>query len=163
MKTDFNEMGFAVIPLHARQKDMPSMLSADYKVDCGANRTTASKNWLLQLGYDENWIKSGQKLEGNERPTMASGLPIDDCYLVVLPEIQIGEWVGYNWPVLTSLSVPFKFLLGTDSMQFFNWHFDYESGVCKFDIIPSKRKLLFNQKEQSIHAIDDVEQKQGGV
>ena len=90
---------------------------------------------------------------------MASGLPIDDCYEVILPEIQIGEWVSYNWRVLTSLSVPFKFLLGTDSMQFLNWYFDYENGVCRFDIILSKRKLLFNQKEQSIHAIDDTEQK----
>jgi hypothetical protein len=40
----------------------------------------------------------------------------------ILPEIRIGDWVGYNWPVLTSLSAPFKFLLGTDSMQFFNWN-----------------------------------------
>jgi hypothetical protein len=60
---------------------------------------------------------------------------------------------------MTSLSVPFKFLLGTDSMRFFNWHFDYEKDVCKFDLIQGKRKVLFNQKEQSIHSIDDVAQK----
>jgi len=47
--------------------------------------------------------------------------------------------------------------LGTDSMQFFNWSFDYEKGVCGFDLIPSKRKLLFNRQEQSIHAIDETE------
>ena len=66
------------------------------------------------------------------------------------------------WSVLTSITVPFKLLLGTDSMQFFNWHFDYENGICKFDLIPGKRKVLFNQKEQSIHAVDDAEQ-QGKV
>jgi len=65
--------------------------------------------------------------------------------------------------MLTSLSVPFKFLLGTDSMRFFNWNFNYENGICRFELIPGKRKLLFNQKEQSIHAIDDVEHKQGEI
>jgi len=152
-----NELGFAHVVLYARQKDIPTMLSEDFKVDTGANCTTIGKDWLLLLGYDEEWIKTGRRLEGNARPTVASGLPIDDCYEVVLPEIHIGGWVGYNWPVLTSLSLPFKFLLGTDSMQFFNWNFDYGSNVCRFDLIAGKRKMLFNQKEQSIHAIDDVD------
>jgi len=134
------------------------MASVDYKVDTGANCTTIGSRRLIELGYDESWIKSGKRLEGNNRPTVASGLPVDDCYEVILPEICIGSWVGYNWPVLTSLNVPFRFLLGTDSMQFFNWNFDYEKGVCKFDLVPGKRKLLFNQQEQSIHAIDKTEQ-----
>jgi len=157
------ELGFAVIPLNIRQKNTPTMLPVDYKVDTGANCTTIGKDWLLSLGYDEEWIKTGRWLEGNARPTVASGLPIDDCYEVILPEIHIGGWVGYNWPVLTSLSLPFKFLLGTDSMQFFNWNFDYESNVCRFDLIAGKRKLLFNQTEQSIHSINDIEQKQDKV
>jgi len=156
-KIKFDQLGFAVIPLYVKQSGTSTMLSKDYKIDTGANCTTISKDWLLDLGYNKNWIKSGKRLEGDARPTVASGLPVDDCYEVILPEIQIGGWVGYNWPVLTSLSLPFKFLLGTDSMQFFNWHFDYENGVCKFDLIPNKRKLLFNQKEQSIHAIDSLE------
>jgi len=150
------ELGFAVIPLNIRQKNTPTMLPVDYKVDTGANCTTIGKDWLLSLGYDEEWIKSGRRLAGNARPTVASGLPLDDCYEVILPEIHIGGWVGYNWPALTSLSLPFKFLLGTDSMQFFNWNFDYESNVCRFDLIAGKRKMLFNQTEQSIHAIDEV-------
>jgi len=153
----FNALGFVITRFYAKQKDAPIMLHRNYKVDTGANCTTIGKDFLLELGYDENWIKSGKQLEGDARPTVASGLPLDDCYEVILPEIHIGEWVGYNWPVLTSLSAPFKFLLGTDSMQFFNWHFDYENGVCKFDLIPNKRRLLFNKKEQSIHAIDNVE------
>jgi len=133
------------------------MLHADYKIDTGANCTTIGCDWLFERGYDVDWIKTGKLLEGNAHPTVASGLPVEDCYQVILPEICIGDWVGYNWPVITSLSVPFKFLLGTDSMQFFNWNFDYENGVCIFDLIPGKRKLLFNQKEQSIHAIDGTE------
>jgi len=34
---------------------------------------------------------------------------------------------------------------------------DYENNICRFDLIPGKRKLLFNQKEQSIHAIDRID------
>ena len=151
-----NELGFAHVTLYVKPKDTTTMSSEKFKVDTGANCTTINKDWLLLLGYGDDWIKSGRRLEGTARPTVASGLPLDDCYEVIQPEIHIGEWVGYNWPMLTSLSLPFKFLLGTDSMQFFNWRFDYESGVCNFDLIPNKRKLLFNQKEQSIHAIDDV-------
>jgi len=150
----FNALGFAITPLYARKKDTANMLSRKYKIDTGANCTTIGKDFLSELGYDDNWIKSGKRLVGDARPTVASGLRLDDCYEVLLPEIHIGEWVGYNWPVLTSLSVPFKFLLGTDSMQFFNRHFDYENGVCRFDLIPGKRRILFNQQEQSIHAIN---------
>ena len=159
----FNQLGFAIIPLYARHRNAPTMSHENYKVDTGANCTTICKDWLLELGYDEEWIKSGKLLEGDARPTVASGLPLDDCYQVILPEIHIGEWVGYNWPVLTSLSVNFKFLLGTDSMQFFNWNFDYENGVCKFELIAGKRKLLFNQKEQSIHSVDDAERSKVNV
>ena len=40
--------------------------------------------------------------------------------------------------------------------QMFKWIFDYEDSVSKFAFIPGKRKLLFNQKEQSIHDIDET-------
>jgi hypothetical protein len=147
----FNELGFAYVAFHVRGNNAPTMFPRFYKVDTGANRTTISKDWLLELGYDENWIKAGKRLEGNARPTVASGLPLDDCYEVILPEIHIGGWVGYNWPVLTSISLPFKFLLGTDSMQFFNWNFDYESNVCRFDLIAvSVRCCLIKQNNPYI-------------
>jgi hypothetical protein len=157
VEINFNQRGFAILPVYIKPHDNTTMALVNYKVDTGANCTTIGFKRLYELGYDAEWIKTGNLLEGDARPTVASGLPVDDCYEVILPEIRIGDWVGYNWPVLTSLSVPFKFLLGTDSMQFFNWHFNYENGVCKFELIPGKRKLLFNQKEQSIHAIDESE------
>ena len=98
---------------------------------------------------------------GLERPTVATGEPVDSCYLITLPEIQLGGCVGYNWPFFVSLNdkIQFRLLLGTDSMQFFNWNFDYETGICRFDLIPGKRKLLFNRQEQSIYAIDESETK----
>jgi hypothetical protein len=130
-----------------------------FKVDSGANCTTISRRQLFDFGYDEKWIRNGRLLEKHERPTLASGRPVDDCYEVIISEIHIGNCVGYNWPFITSLSVSFKFLLGTDTMQFFNWTFDYEHGVCKFGLIPNKRRLLFNSQEQSIHALDELEKK----
>jgi hypothetical protein len=152
-----NPFGFVFVPLDIKLMNSPILKSVDYKVDTGANRTTISSRQLNEFRYDNNLIKMGNLLDGYARPTLASGMSVDDCYEIVLPEIRIGEWVGYNWPFMTSLSVPFRFLLGTDSMQFFNWQFDYENGVCKFDLIPSKRKLLFNQMEQSIHSLDGFE------
>ena len=148
--------GFAYVDVDIKPKNSNTMTRVKYKIDTGANCTTISKKMIYKLGYDDEWIKSGKLMEGATAPTLASGLPVPDCYEVILPEIHIGEWVGYNWPITTSLTVPFRFLLGTDSMQFFNWHFDYERGVCRFDLIKGKRKLLFNKKEQSIHTIDET-------
>ena len=153
-----NSLGFMLLRVDVKPRYSAKMETLTYKVDSGANCTTISSKKLLELGFDERWIKSGKLLDGVARPTVASGLPVNDCYEVILPEIRIGDWVGYNWPFMTSLSVPFKFLLGTDSMQFFNWHLDYENGICRFELILSKRKLLFNQQEQSIHAIDETGQ-----
>jgi hypothetical protein len=150
----FDRAGFAVLRVSIKHRHMPTLFYSDYKVDSGANCTTVNHEFLFELGYDEDWIKTGKLFVGDARPTLASGLPVNDCYEVVLPQINIGDWVGYNWPFITSLSVPFKFLLGTDTMAFFNWNFDYENGVCRFDLIPGKRKMLFNQSQQSIHAID---------
>ena len=153
-----NPLGFVVVGLSIKPRFSTTMETVPYKVDTGANCTTISYTQLVKLGFDNDWITgTGKLLVGNARPTVASGLSVEDCYEVILPEIRIGDWVGYNWPVITSLSVPFKFLLGTDSLQFFTWVFDYKNGICKFDLIPDKRKLLFNQKEQSIHAIDETE------
>jgi len=153
---EFDASGFAYVQLYVKPINKTAMPCKDFKIDTGANRTTINKNWLIELGYDENWIKAGKRLEGNARPTLASGIPVEDCYEVTLPEINLGDWVGYNWPILTSLRVPFRYLLGTDSMQFFDWNICYSQNFCSFDFIPNKRKILFNGKEQSIHAIDGI-------
>lgn len=153
-EVSFSKDGFVFLQMYIKPNESTTMQLTRYKVDTGANCTTISHTELSKLGYDDTWIRSGKPLIGTDAPTVASGLPIEGCYEVVLPEIRIGDWVGYNWPMLTSLSVPFKLLLGTDSMRFFNWNFDYENNVCKFNLIKGKRKILFNQKEQSIHDIE---------
>ena len=153
-----NSVGFAYVYFYIRPNNSTTMKHLSYKVDTGANSTTISKKWLNVLGYDDEWIKTGLLLEGDNRPTLAAGRPIDECFLISLPEIHLGGYVGYNWPFLVSMDdeIQFRLLLGTDSLRFFNWVFDYENGVCKFDLIPNMRKLLFNQEEQSIHAIDTM-------
>ena len=154
----FDSDGFVFMDIAIKPKNSTRMEIVKYKVDSGANCTTIGFPRLKALGYDEGWVKAGELLIGNTRPTVASGYTIDDCYRITLPEINLsGEWIGYNWPVITSLTIPFKFLLGTDTMRFFNWNFDYENNICKFDLIPGKRKAKFNQKEQSIHALDDID------
>lgn len=151
-------LGFAFLNVYIKPKGTPTMRYLSYKVDTGANRTTISRNWLHGLGYDDNWVKSGKLLEGNERPTVATGEPVDGCYRIALPEIQLGDCVGYNWPFLVSLNdkVQFRLLFGTDSMRFFHWTFDYALDVCRFDLIPGKREMLFNQEEQSIHTVEQI-------
>jgi hypothetical protein len=153
----FDKDGFAYIDLNIREINSPVMSYLEYKIDCGANRTTISKDFLNKLGYNNDWIKTGKLLTGEDRPTVATGEPIDDCYIVSLPEINIGDYVGYNWPFLTSLSVQFRNLLGTDTMSFFNWELDYENDICRFNLIKGKRSILFNQKEQSMHSLDGIE------
>ena len=153
-----NPLGFAYVKFFIRPSKTSLMSGFPYKVDTGANSTTINTEALHSLGYDNTWVKTGRHLTGTERPTVAAGGPLNDCYVVALPEIQLGGYVGYNWPFLVSLNdkVQFRLLLGTDSMQFFNWNIDYENGVCRFDLIPGKRRMLFNQKEQSIHAVGEV-------
>jgi hypothetical protein len=153
----FDQFGFAILPVCLKPRFVHTMPYVEYKIDSGANCTTISHDELFKLGFDGQWIKGGRVLDKQARPTVASGHPVDDCYEIVLPEIRIGDYVGYNWPFITSLSASFRFLLGTDTMQFFNWTFDYEHGLCKFDLIPGKRRLLFNSQEQSIHALDELE------
>jgi hypothetical protein len=159
---ELDDNGFAYMPIYAKHNDNPKMTMLSFKVDSGANRTTVSHDWLNALGYDDNWIKTGLLMEGDERPSVATGQRVNDCYRVALPEINIGgDVVGYNWPILVSLDekLQFRLLFGTDSMQFFNWEFQYGCGVCKYVLILGKRQVAFDQKEQSIHTIDELADK----
>ena len=86
-----HHLGFAMLPVYIKPKNIATMIPTDYKVDTGANCTTIGNKRLNELGYDNEWIKSRKLLEGDARPTVASGLPVDNCYEVVLSEIRIGD------------------------------------------------------------------------
>jgi hypothetical protein len=89
---------------------------------------------------------------------VANGVYIENCYKVVVPEIRIGTWVGRNWPFVVNMNkgADFRLLFGTDSMQFFKWVFDYESGVFRYEAIVGKTAPIFDQQDQSIHSVDEV-------
>ena len=131
-----------------------------YKLDTGANRTTIDLKRLYKLGYDINWIReNGKLLQGVESPTVATGEAIDDCYSICLPEIRIGKYTGENWHFVVSLNkrVQFRYLFGTDSMQFFNWNFNFEKNICEYNVIEDKKRVLFNKQNQMVSALDDID------
>ncbi|MCL2170502.1 MAG: retroviral-like aspartic protease family protein [Defluviitaleaceae bacterium] len=156
-----DETGFVIIEVYIKPKNSTTMKCVKFKVDSGANFTTISSDKLFELGYDEEWIKSGKKLTGSARPTVANGKFLDDCYEVVLPEINIGGFVGRNWHFLTSPTETFRLLFGTNSMKFFNWNFDYENTLCRLTVNKKATNLLFDKSEQSIHAIDELGARHG--
>ena len=132
-----------------------------YKIDTGANLTTIDLDRLYKLGYDINWVKqNGKLLTGKECPTVATGEAISDCYSICLPEVKIGKYTGENWHFMVSLNkkVNFRYLFGTDSMQFFNWNFDFENNVCEYNVIENKERVLFNNQRQAVFAIDEISQ-----
>ena len=158
VKIDYD--GFSKLDVYIKPHTSPTYSILQFKVDSGASSTTIGKNDLLDLGYSEDWIKQGKLLTGNERPSTASGDVLDDCYRVVLPEIRLGKWTGYNWPFLVRLNddenKQFRLLFGTDSMRFFTWFFDYRNGYCEYLGIEGAKYALFNHQEQSIHSVDEV-------
>ena len=90
-RVNLDKDGFTFIEVNIRPFNSPTMQSVRFKVDTGANRTTIGSLFLNELGYNDDWIKQGKRFEGDDRPTTALGVPVDDCCRVVLPEIQIGE------------------------------------------------------------------------
>lgn len=153
LMTKISPSGFIYADIDIRPRHTVTMDTFRFKVDTGANCTTISIAHLIELGYDEAWILKGKRMMGRAAPVLASGEILKDCYEVILPEIRIGSWVGYNWPFITSLSKPFKLLLGTNSLKFFNWKLDYDSLLCTFELRKNQRNFAFNESGQSIHAI----------
>ncbi|MCL2050138.1 MAG: hypothetical protein FWG91_00195 [Lachnospiraceae bacterium] len=155
-----DDAGFIYLRLYILPHSKPLATHLPYKVDTGANRTTISKAILNNLGYDDDWIRQGGLLKGRERPTTATGEIIMDCYKVVLPEIRLGKWTGTNWSFLVRLNddkkKQFRLLFGTDSMCFFKWSFDYESGICTYEGIEGKKLTNYSNKVQCLHSLDEL-------
>jgi hypothetical protein len=144
----FDQNGFAFLPVYIKHKDSVETPANRFKVDSGANRNTLSRECLSKHGYDDEWIKAGRLLVGDERPTLATGVAVEDCYEVVLPAIAVGGFTGYNWPFIVSISVEFRLLLGTDTMRMFDWAFDYTSNTCRFYPVDGKRQTLGTGEQQ---------------
>ena len=159
-KLKINENGFVNITVWIQPRIGAAYDYIKCKIDTGANRTTIDLITLKLLGYDENWIKAnGKLLLGEECPTVATGEAIDDCYSISLPEIRIGKYTGENWHFVVSLNkrIQFRYLFGTDSMQFFNWNFNFENNICEYNVIEGKKRVLFNKRNQMVSALDDID------
>ena len=158
-KLKINDNGFVIVRVWIQPRSKAVYDIIDYKIDTGANRTTINLKTLELLGFDENWIKSnGKLLTGDECPSVATGDAIDDCYSICLPEIRIGKYTGINWHFIVSLNkhIQFRYLFGTDSMQFFKWNFDFENNICDYNVIKNKERVLFNKQYQSVSALDNI-------
>ena len=159
-KLKFDDKGFVYIKVWVQPRSEAIYENIECKIDTGANRTTIDLNKLKMLGFDENWIKAnGKVLLGEERPSVATGEAIDDCYSICLPEIRIGKYTGRNWHFIVSLNrrIQFRYLFGTDSMQFFNWNFDFKNNICEYNVIEGKERILFNKQNQTVNALDDID------
>ena len=161
-KLKIDDNGFTIIRVWIQPKCEAIYEYIDCKIDSGANRTTIDLKTLKLLGFDENWIKeNGKLLVGDECPSVATGEAIDDCYSICLPEVRIGKYTGKNWHFIVSLNkrIHFRYLFGTDSMQFFNWNFNFEKNVCEYNAIENKERVLFNKQNQVVSALDDIDKK----
>jgi hypothetical protein len=157
-KLMLDDKGFVYITVWIQPRSESIYEYIDCKIDTGANRTTIDLKALKTLGYDEDWIKTnGKLLLGEECPSVATGEAIDDCYSICLPEIRIGKYTGKNWHFIVSLNkrIQFRYLFGTDSMQFFNWTFDFENNFCEYNVIEGKERILYNKQNQSVSALDN--------
>jgi hypothetical protein len=153
----FTNLRTALIPLYSYNGS--AMKPRHYKIDTGATYTTTNKESLDYWGYDESWIKNGRLLKGKERPYLADGRPVDNCYLVRIPAIYIGKWKGENWPFIVSYDdkAQFNLLFGTDSLWFFDWKFNFSSGTFSYEAVPNRVKKPENQKKQALFAISEAE------
>ena len=97
-----------------------------FKVDTGADKTTVSKQDLMDLGYDMEWIKQNAVIyEDEQKPTTAAGDKINAGY-IQLPLINILGYEGRNWvfQIIMDEDQDFRNLLGRDLLTGFNYNFD---------------------------------------
>ena len=158
-KAKFNPYGFANIWVSFPMRNALTISRLLFKVDTGASCNTINKKDLNSLGYDDAWIKSGQELTGDCRPTLASGKPVDGCYMVILPEIRFGAYTGRNIRFITGLNASFKLLLGTSTLRHFNWEFNYEEGYCSYTKNPKLSSGSFDSTEPCFYSLDEIKQK----
>jgi len=161
-KLKIDDKGFVYITVGIQPRSETTYEYIEYKITTGANGTTIDLQTLQRLGYDENWIKAnGKLLAGDECPSDETSEAIGDCYSICLPEVRIGEYTGKNWHFIVSLNkhIQFRYLFGMDSMQFFNWKWNFEKKVCEYSVIENKELVLFNKQKQVVSALDDIDKK----
>jgi hypothetical protein len=104
-----------------------------FLVDTGADNTTISKQTLLGLGYDMDWIRQKTiPLKESDKPKTAVGETVNAGF-VQLPLINILGYEGKNWAfqIVIDENQDFANLLGRDLLTGFNYTFDNDEDVFK--------------------------------
>lgn len=137
-KFGFQEYGRVYLPIEIKPKDDITLYSVVFKVDTGADITTISKNTLMDLGYNMDWIiQNTVAFEDKDKPTTAAGDKINAGY-ITLPLINILGYEGKHWPfqIIIDENQDFRNLLGRDLLVGFNYEFNNDDG--KFTITRTK-------------------------
>ncbi|MCL2225454.1 MAG: retropepsin-like domain-containing protein [Defluviitaleaceae bacterium] len=122
----FKEYGRVYVPISIKPQGDITMSDTFFKVDTGADKTTVSKQDLMDLGYDMEWIKQNAVIyEDEQKPTTAAGDKINAGY-IQLPLINILGYEGRNWvfQIIMDEDQDFRNLLGRDLLTGFNYNFD---------------------------------------
>ena len=132
------------------------MLPLDFKVDTGADTTTASKADLKHFGYDMDWIDKNIIIMKNEdKPVTASGDKVNAGY-IQLPLINLLGYEGKLWPFLILLdeNKDFRNLLGHDLLVGFNYAFDNDNDIFSIHKTKAFKKRYNFLPGQEINAVD---------
>jgi len=151
----FSEYGRVYVPINIKPQDNVSLFPVRFKVDTGADTTTISKEDLVRLGYDIDWINQNAVIFKDEnKPTTASGDRINAGY-VQLPLINILGYEGKHWPfqIILDESQDFRNLLGRDLLTGFNYWFSNDEDIFTIDrakTFKPRYKFLPNQEINEI-------------
>ena len=127
----FAEFGRVYLPIAIKPKGYNTMVLLRFKIDTGADNSTISKQDLMGLGYEMDWIKSNSvAFSEDEKPASATGDKIDSGYIQI-PIINILGYEGKQWPfqIILDESRDFRNLLGRDLLTGFNYSFNNDSDV----------------------------------
>jgi len=135
-KFDYSEYGRVYVSINIKPYDDILMSPVEFKVDTGADKTTISKEDLVGLGFDMDWIsKNTVEFEDEDKPTTASGDRINAGY-IQLPLINILGYEGRQWPfhvIIDENQATSRNLLGRDLLTGFNFTFDNDDDIFTID------------------------------
>jgi predicted aspartyl protease len=154
------DYGFAVygrvyLQISIKPKDKTTMRNVEFLVDTGADNTTISKQTLLRLGYDMNWIRQNTvTLREEDKPKTATGEKVDAGF-VQLPLLNILGYEGKNWAfqIVIDENKDFANLLGRDLLTGFNYTFDNDKDEFTIDRALAFKPRMAFLPGQEINAI----------
>ena len=153
--TLFNEFtlskeGRAIIYVKLKPFNSKILESKEFKIDTGADLSTISKGYLIDLGYSKEWINKNIKLDPYSSLSRAGGEE-EPAYFIQIANASILGLPLINWAfyIIPDWKYDFSNLLGINILLYFKFYFDYTTW--KLNIRPernplNKLPLLLNQE-----------------